>query len=90
MVRALVWIPHSYLHVCVDFLCAYRYCCPRNPDTIDVVAEAKSLSGKLGGKGMKLVPIMKNLVDQVWGSSRPPRPASKIYPLDIKYTGGFA
>ncbi|KAF9515132.1 hypothetical protein BS47DRAFT_1294380 [Hydnum rufescens UP504] len=55
--------------------------------TLISASEAKSLSGKLGGKGMKLVPIMKNLVDQVWGSSRPPRPASKIYPLDIKYTG---
>ena len=52
-------------------------------------AEAKSLSGKLSTTGATLVPVMKNLVDEVWGSSRPPNPMSKIYPIDITYTGMF-
>ncbi len=51
------------------------------------LAEANSLSSKLEAKGSKLIPLSTNLVDEVWGSKRPPRPASKVFALDIKYTG---
>ena len=45
------------------------------------------MASKLEAKGSKLVPLSVNLVDEVWGSERPPRPASKVFALDIKYAG---
>ena len=29
----------------------------------------------------------ENLVDKVWGSDRPARPKSHVFPLEIKYSG---
>ncbi|KAF8329426.1 Creatinase aminopeptidase [Cantharellus anzutake] len=49
--------------------------------------EAESLSTKLKMKGSSLVPLSANLVDEVWGSSRPPRPASRVFALTNDYTG---
>ena len=37
-------------------------------------------------KGITLVST-PNLVDEVWGVDRPPRPANKIFHLETKYTG---
>ena len=45
---------------------------------------AKSIKEKSGGK---LVGVGKNLVDQVWGSDRPPRPMEKVTVLDQRYAG---
>jgi Xaa-Pro aminopeptidase len=28
-----------------------------------------------------------NLVDKVWGDSRPARPSNEVFPLEVKYTG---
>jgi len=36
---------------------------------------------------MSIVPITENLVDTVWGSDKPARPAEKVFILDIKYSG---
>ena len=52
------------------------------------LAEAKRLDEKIkkkGGTGLRAVE--KNLVDQVWGKDRPPRPDEPVIVLDIQYTG---
>ena len=33
------------------------------------------------------MPLETNLVDQVWGASRPERPSNLVFPLDLKYSG---
>jgi Xaa-Pro aminopeptidase len=34
-----------------------------------------------------MVPITQNLVDQVWGPSKPPMPTNPVFVLDTKYAG---
>jgi Xaa-Pro aminopeptidase len=41
---------------------------------------------KNAGKG-KLVAVKENLVDQIWGSQRPPRPNNPVFVLPHKFTG---
>ncbi|XP_029657417.1 xaa-Pro aminopeptidase 1-like [Octopus sinensis] len=48
--------------------------------------EWESLSKKLDQKKMSLVPVEDNLVDRIW-TDRPPTPKSRIFPLEIKYSG---
>ncbi len=36
--------------------------------------------------GIKMVPA-GSLVDEVWGTERPPMPQEKVWVLDDKYTG---
>lgn len=55
-----------------------------NPSCPD---DADSLKKSLFPKESKLVLLDKNLVDIVWGDARPPRPQSKVFPLDTKYSG---
>ncbi|KAF8267982.1 Creatinase/aminopeptidase [Lactarius quietus] len=43
-------------------------------------SEAKSFAGID-------ITYCENLVDQVWGSARPPRPQNPIFTLDVKYAG---
>lgn len=40
-----------------------------------------------GLNGPRMLPIEKNLVDEVWGADRPAYPDTPITPLDVKYTG---
>jgi Xaa-Pro aminopeptidase len=51
------------------------------------IEEAQSLIKKLQPRECTLVPVSENLVDIVWGSERPARPATEVIPLDIKYAG---
>ena len=51
-------------------------------------AEARKLSEKIKKKtGGTLKAVSENLVDQVWGESRPARPMEKVRVLDMKYAG---
>ena len=34
-----------------------------------------------------LIPVTENLIDQIWGSSKPPRPSNEIFHLADQYTG---
>jgi Xaa-Pro aminopeptidase len=52
-----------------------------------LIAEANYLTNTLTPLGSLLVPVIENLVDTVWGSDRPERPASQVLPLDIRYAG---
>ncbi|KAI3612968.1 aminopeptidase p [Moniliophthora roreri] len=50
-------------------------------------ADSTSISKSLKPRNSSLVSIAENLVDQVWGSERPRRPANSIVHLDLKYSG---
>ena len=54
------------------------------------VADAATLKKTLGPCDSELVSLEKNLVDIVWAHERPTRPKSKVFPLDIKYSGETA
>ncbi|KAI8968798.1 Creatinase/aminopeptidase [Trametes punicea] len=49
-------------------------------------SDADSIQKALEPKGSKLVSLPQNLVDLVW-PDRPPRPANKVFPLDVKHAG---
>ncbi len=50
--------------------------------------DARKLQDSLKKKsGATLVGVKENLVDQVWGSERPPRPTEKVKALPEKYSG---
>jgi Xaa-Pro aminopeptidase len=51
------------------------------------LADAKSLKKSLTESNSELISLEKNLVDIVWGQDRPARPKSKVFPLEIKYSG---
>jgi len=53
----------------------------------DHIADANGLKDTLKPKESELVPLDANLVDQVWGKERPPRPTNPIFPLEVKYAG---
>ncbi|TFK49276.1 Creatinase/aminopeptidase [Heliocybe sulcata] len=57
-----------------------------DPTLISAV-DAESIKGSLSNKNSQLVPLEDNPVDQVWGNDRPKRPASKVFPLKLKYSG---
>ncbi len=49
-------------------------------------ADAEGIQKSLEPEQSELVSIQENLVDLVW-ADRPPRPANKVFPLDVKYSG---
>jgi Xaa-Pro aminopeptidase len=55
--------------------------------TLISAADAESLKKSLATRGSELISLDKNLVDIVWGQDRPARPKSKVFPLEIKYSG---
>lgn len=51
-------------------------------------AEARKLAEKIKKKGGDaLVGVKTNLVDEIWGDSRPPRPQEKIKALPLEFSG---
>ncbi|EEP79358.1 hypothetical protein UREG_04204 [Uncinocarpus reesii 1704] len=50
-------------------------------------AEARKLSDTIKGSGGSLVGVPDNLVDLVWGESRPPRPSEPVRAHPLEYTG---
>ncbi|KAH8702372.1 putative Xaa-Pro aminopeptidase P [Talaromyces proteolyticus] len=58
--------------------------------TVITAASARKLSDSLAKNGAKLVGIEQNLVDQVWGEERPPRPSEKVKVHPEKYAGKSA
>lgn len=51
------------------------------------VADAQTLTKALEPRSSELVSLETNLVDAVWGQERPARPKSKVFHLDVKYSG---
>lgn len=47
----------------------------------------KRYSDAMECSGQILVAVTHNLIDVVWGSERPPRPANPLIVLDTKYSG---
>ncbi|KAI0075951.1 Creatinase/aminopeptidase [Panus rudis PR-1116 ss-1] len=56
-----------------------------DPTLISAV-DAESLETSLKGQDSHLVSLNQNIVDLVW-KDRPSRPAHKVFPLDVKYSG---
>ncbi|KAH8102236.1 Creatinase/aminopeptidase [Cristinia sonorae] len=54
--------------------------------TTFIASDADGLQTSLKPKDSALVSLSDNLVDLVW-PERPPRPANKVFPLDVKYAG---
>ncbi|THH27358.1 hypothetical protein EUX98_g6829 [Antrodiella citrinella] len=54
--------------------------------TTFIASDADKLQTSLKPKESILVSLSDNLVDSVW-TDRPPRPANKVFPLDVKYSG---
>jgi Xaa-Pro aminopeptidase len=54
---------------------------------LHTVAEISRLSEALAAKDIKLKPVRRNLVDTVWGKSRPPPPAAPVRPHPLKFAG---
>lgn len=50
-------------------------------------ADAGTLKESLEPLKSELVSLEKNLVDLVWAEERPARPTSKVFALEVKYTG---
>jgi Xaa-Pro aminopeptidase len=51
-------------------------------------AESRKLTEKIKKKGgAELKPVSENLVDSVWGTSKPARPNEKVIVLDVEYAG---
>ncbi|KAL5498588.1 hypothetical protein ACEPAH_1942 [Sanghuangporus vaninii] len=50
-------------------------------------SDAQSLKSSLEQRDSELVPLVKNPVDEVWGSQRPTRVKNKVFPLEVKYSG---
>ncbi|KAF7797111.1 hypothetical protein EIP86_008303 [Pleurotus ostreatoroseus] len=53
---------------------------------VSAQADAESLQTSLKPRESHLIPLTDNLVDKIW-EDRPARPANKVFPLDIKYSG---
>ena len=47
----------------------------------------KKYSDAVECSGQLLVPLSHNLIDEVWGSERPPRPTNPLIVLATKYSG---
>ncbi|EIW51638.1 Creatinase/aminopeptidase [Trametes versicolor FP-101664 SS1] len=54
--------------------------------TLIAASDAEGIQKALEPEQSELVSIQENLVDLVW-ADRPPRPANKVFPLDVKYSG---
>ncbi|KAI0360351.1 Creatinase/aminopeptidase [Trametes cingulata] len=54
--------------------------------TLISASDADGIQKALEPKQSELVSLSQNLVDLVW-PDRPPRPANKVFPLDVKYAG---
>ncbi|KZV99641.1 putative aminopeptidase P, cytoplasmic [Exidia glandulosa HHB12029] len=54
--------------------------------TLLSIADADDLEKTLKDRRSTLVPLSKNLVDEVW-TDRPARPTNPVFALDIRYTG---
>jgi len=57
---------------------------------LHTVAEFERLKGALEGKGIKLRPVGRNLVDRVWGRSRPAPPQNPVSVHPAKLAGRTA
>lgn len=56
--------------------------------TAIAVADARKLAEKIKKKGGGgLAPVKTNLVDEVWGEKRPPRPREKVKTHPLKFSG---
>ncbi|KAJ2913801.1 hypothetical protein MD484_g6610, partial [Candolleomyces efflorescens] len=55
--------------------------------TIIVADDAAALRKNLEPKKSELVLLRNNLVDEVWGTDRPPKPHNPVFHLDEKYSG---
>ena len=53
------------------------------------IADADGIQKALEPKGSELVSLPHNLVDLVW-PNRPSRPANKVFPLDVEYSGKYS
>lgn len=74
------------------FECDYRRYGPLMSATlthliVGFLADAHDIEQSLKAVESFLIPLSENLVDTVWGAKRPSRPANKIIPLDVKYSG---
>ncbi|GBE89160.1 Probable Xaa-Pro aminopeptidase [Sparassis crispa] len=54
--------------------------------TLITATDAENVQKALASTDSRLISLPRNLVDLVW-KDRPPRPAKKIFPLDVKYSG---
>ncbi|KAI9061629.1 Creatinase/aminopeptidase [Trametes sanguinea] len=54
--------------------------------TLISASDAESIQKALEPKGSTLVSLSQNLVDAIW-HDRPSRPANKVFPLDVKFSG---
>jgi hypothetical protein len=54
---------------------------------IAILVDADDLNKSLTSVGSSLVEITDNLVDTVWGTSRPTRPANPAFPLSTEFSG---
>jgi Xaa-Pro aminopeptidase len=55
--------------------------------TIIIAGDAAALQKNLEPKKSELVLLRNNLVDEVWGTDRPPKPHNPVFYLDEKYSG---
>ncbi|GAA5993942.1 hypothetical protein JCM5350_005074 [Sporobolomyces pararoseus] len=51
------------------------------------ITEYNTLLPALEQRGISLVPIEENLIDQVWGKEQPQRPKEPVFVLEEKYAG---
>ncbi|BFF91720.1 xaa-Pro aminopeptidase ApepP [Drosophila madeirensis] len=47
----------------------------------------KPIENELSSSDCHLVPIEKNLIDEIWGDDQPPRTSNSIKPLKLEYAG---
>lgn len=57
---------------------------------LHTIAEIERLEGTLKAHGLKLRPVPRNLVDRVWGRSRPPAPHDAVLAHPLKLAGRSA
>ena len=57
---------------------------------LHTVAEVERLESALKGKGIKLRPVARNLVDRLWGRERPAAPSSPVSVHPVKLAGRSA
>ena len=57
---------------------------------LHTIAEIERLEATLKDHGLKLKPVGRNLVDRVWGRSRPPAPSDAILAHPLKLAGRSA
>ncbi|KAI9882711.1 MAG: TATA-box-binding protein [Watsoniomyces obsoletus] len=56
--------------------------------TVVTAADARKLHEKIAKKGgAGLVAIKENLIDQIWGEARPPRPSNPVKVLGLEFAG---